>query len=1102
MNNPTKLLISLISSLATFCTVAGEPYFHSVPLRSAETEAAPMTPMQQIEPEQSGMTGINRYTDPRMWSDRFREFTLGAVETGVATADFDRDGWMDVFVVSRNGACSLYRQVAPFQFEDVAEVAGVTAEGPENKTGPTVVDINQDGWMDLYLCRLEAPNLLFINNGDGTFTESAASYGLDISDASVHAVFADYDRDGYLDCYIVTNILDFSKSPQGRRDYLLRNNGDGQFVDVSKEAGIWGVSQGHAAIWFDANRDGWPDLYVANDFETPDRFYLNQGDGTFVDVVDIRLPHVTYFSMSADSGDLNNDGYMDFLVTDMRDRTHESFMTGMEEMGRGLWEMERTAELIPQYPWNALYLHSGSDHYLEAAHITGMDATGWTFGTRLADFDNDGYLDVFFATGMIRNFMDADLVDRQNRAPSLAARAQVWRNAPPRNETSMLFRSMGGSDAGLHFEEVSEEWGLSASEVSFGCVAVDLDNNGALDLVVANYDAPPTVIRNLHTSGNRITVKLEDRPPNRDGIGAEIRVVTKSRTQLRQLFTERGIVSSEAPIAHFGLGKDDIIEHLSVTWPNGQVQHLHDLPVNHAYTIQKPPAPTEKHSTPEAQPKSPLLREASQELGLVHANQLMPVNELSRERLLPRRLNGAGPALAVADVNQNGRSDLFVSGTAQQEGTLFLQQEDGCFEPAPSQPWRNQAESDDVVAVWVDLNADGLPDLLMGAGGVAYTEGDPRLKDRLYLNRGKGEFELADPAHYPVPAISTGTIATGDFDADGQVDLFVGARVTPGNYPNAPSSYLLRNDNGVLVDVTDTLAPELRNIGMVTRSTFADVDLDGLPDLVLTREWGPVSVWRNTGTGFECITAASGLSVRTGWWSALAIHDVDGDGRPDIIAGNNGLNTKYSASKDAPTVLLAGVFDSSGTHQLVEAKTIDGRLLPVRGRSKLSYSFPWMPSRFRTFLDYANASIEEIFDPEALASVRRLEATELASGIFFNRLDASGRMYFEFKPLPRMAQLAPIFDWLVEDLTGDGIADLIGVGNHFGPEPSTGRFDGGVGIVLKGQPNGEFEPLLPGHSGWVVPGESRSVASIPLANGSRAIAVARTRGPLQVFVSE
>ena len=1053
-----------------------------------------------LTPEETNVTVPNVFDDPRMWGDRFRELTLGAVETGIVAADFDLDGQPDIFAVSKNGPCALYRQVAPFKFLDVAVPAGVACAEPGNKTGATAADINGDGLPDLYVCRYDAPNLLFINNGDGTFTESAHAWGLDIRDASVHAVFADYDRDGFLDCYLVTNILDFSKSPQGRRDYLFRNDGHGRFVDVTAAAGIWGLTQGHTAMWFDANQDGWPDLYVANDFETPDRFYLNKGDGTFVDVVDARLPHVTYFSMGADASDVNNDGLVDFLITDMRDRNHAEFMTGMEEIGRGLWEMERVSELIPQYMWNALYLNTGTDRYSEIAHLTGMEATGWTFSTRLGDLDNDGRVDAFFTTGMIRNFIDADLVDRQNVAPTLAARAAVWKNAPPRVETPLAYRNLGQ----LAFADVSAEWGFTQPRASFGCALVDLDNDGDLDLVFSNYNEPPTIVRNNTTDGHRVMIRLAGRGANPEGIGAEIAIESASGRQIRQLYPQRGITSSEPSLIHFGLGSDERIDRLTVRWPSGQTQVLEQLPADRLLTIREPDPAADAPKPPPAQLAAParadaLFTEAAAKHGLNRTATLRRFDEFGRQRLLPRRFNGLAPALASADVNGDGRADLFVSGSSGQPGQLWLAQTDGAFAPAPSQPWASAAECDDTGALFFDANGDGHPDLFISAGGVEAERGDARLQNRLYLNDGRGAFTLAAAGVLPDDAESSCASAAADFDGDGKIDLFVGGRLVPGRYPETPRSFLYRNEGGRFIDATEQLAPGLRDVGMVTGATWSDLDGDGRPDLVLALDWGAITVFRNTGSGFENITARLGLAAHTGWWRTVAALDVDGDGRNDLVAGNVGLNTKYRASPSEPAVLFAGDLDGSGKSQIVEAHHENGKLYPVRGRSKLAYSFPWLTKKFRTFKAFAQATIEDIFDAERLAGAQKLVATELASGIFFQQPDGT----FAFRPFDRAAQIAPINAIVARDFDRDGHLDLFCAENDFSAEPNTGRFDGGLGLLLKGDGRGGFRAVSPAESGIVVTGEARAAVALPLA-GSKAdaLVVARCEGPLLLFTSQ
>ena len=1035
-----------------------------------------------------------------MWGSRFREFTLGAVETGIAVADFDRDGLPDIFVVSKNGPCALYRQIAPFKFVDIAAAAGVDcANSTAPKVGATVVDINQDGWPDIYICRYDAPNLLFINNGDGTFTERAHEYGLDLKDSSVMASFADYDGDGFLDCYIVTNILDFSESPLGRRDYLFHNNGNGTFTDVSKAAGIWGLTQGHSAGWFDANQDGWPDIYVANDFETPDRFYLNKGDGTFADVVDQRLPHCPYFSMSADSGDLNNDGVIDFIVADMRDHTRQGYMAGMEEVGRGLGEMERVTELIPQYIWSAVYLGTGTDHYQEAAHLTGMDSTGWTWCTRIADLDNDGRQDVFFTTGMIRNFIDPDTVDKQNVAPTLAARAAVWKNAAQRREHTLAYHNLGD----LKFAEVSAAWGLDHLGISFGCALVDLVHDGNLDVVIANQDGPPTIFRNDTATGHSVEFKLAGHVPNRDGIGAELHIETASGAQVRQLYTERGTATSELPIVHFGLGDDTAIKKLTIRWPLGEMQVLENLQADCLYTIAEPdfPAGHRPHRAPavfNAPANRSLYAENAHNRGLDYTSAAKPFDEFFRQRLLPRRYGQQAPAVAVADVNGDGIDDVFVSGGLGQAGMLFLGRPDGSFVPGPSQPWAESGEADDVGAVFFDANGDGNVDLFISAGGVAFDPGDARLNDRLYLGDGHGGFKLAPAGTLPADGESTAACAAADFDGDGRIDLFVGGRIVPGKWPETPRSFLYRNVGGRFEDVTDQLAPGLRQVGMVTAAAWADVDGDGRPDLVLTLEWGPVKVFHNTGHGFEDYTARLGLSGVTGWWSALTVADVNGDGRPDLIVGNVGLNTKYSASPEAPAVLFAGDLDGTGRTAIIEAcYDTDGRLYPLRGRSKLASIFPWLRKKFQTYADFSHATVEDLFPPERLRAATRLAATELASGIFLQQADGT----FKFSPLPRLAQLAPINGFVCADLDGDGTADLFCVGNFFGPEPTTGRFDGGVGLLLHGDGQGNFTPVSPAMSGLVVPGDARAVVRLaPLGkDDSPRLVVGQSHGPLLLF---
>jgi len=608
-------------------------------------------------------------------------------------------------------------------------------------------------------------------------------------------------------------------------------------------------------------------------------------------------------------------------------------------------------------------------------------------------------------------------------------------------------------------------------------------------------------VRNDNTSGHRVMIKLAGRAPNLDAIGAELRLESASGIQMHQVYTERGITASEPADVHFGLGNDTVIKKLTINWPRGQVQVLENLPVDRFLTIPEPPsdgttkrpaATFKTHARPDA-----LFAEAATSRGLKHTSAVQPFDELIRQRLLPRRLSGMGPAIATADVNGDGIADVFISGSASQPGELFLGQPGGKFVSAASQPWAKDAVADDAGALFVDVNGDGHPDLIVVAGGVEHERGDAALNDRVYLNDGKGNFSLAPAGTLPADGESTAAVAAADFDHDGKVDLFIGGRVVPGKYPETPRSFLYRNVGGKFVDVTDELAPGLRNVGLVTAAVWADLDGDKRPDLLVATEWGPVTYWHNTGKGFENLTEKAGLAGRTGWWSALAVADVNGDGKLDIIAGNVGLNTKYRASAAEPTVLYAGDFDGSGKDQLIEAQYESGKLYPARGRSKLAYAFPWLTKKYPTYAAYSNATVEDIFGSDHLAKVRKLAATELASGVFVNR----GNGTFEFQPLPRLAQLAPINVIIARDFDGDGKLDLFCAGNNFGPEPNTGRFDGSLGVLLKGDGKGGFTALSPAQAGISIPGNTRAAALVPLeGSAAPALVVARTDGPLLLFV--
>ena len=1075
--------------LPAAAAAADQPGLTAVPLapRSSGLAGGPL--FTTLAPEQTGITHVNRYDDPRMWNELFREFTLGAVGTGVTIGDYDGDGRPDVFVVYKTSPCRLYRQTGDFTFEDVTESAGLLPADPAAwNTGATFVDVNGDGHLDLYVSRFNAPNLLFLNQGDGTFREGAAAAGIAVHDASVMASFADYDRDGHLDFYLQTNILSYAANFKGRPDYLFRNNGDGTFTDVTKAAGIWGLTQGHSAVWWDVDDDGWPDLYAANDFENPDRLYRNNGDGAFTDISETLLPHTSYSSMGSDLGDINNDGRTDFLVTDMAATTHYKDHIGIEEMGRGIWEGEMARALCPQYPFNALYLNTGTSRFMEIAHLAGLRATDWTWSARFADLDNDGWIDLHVATGMIRDFMDADLLDKQNVAATLAQRAAVYTHAPARAEPDLAYRNLGD----LRFAEIGAEWGLNQNGVSFGAAFADLDRDGDLDLIVTNYEAPPTVYRNDSPSGRRLLLRLMGQRGNTWGIGSTVRIETEAGIQVRQHSLARGIASSDEPLVHFGLGEQERVLQLSVQWPSGRVQTFADIAADQFITITEPDGDTNGRS-PDRSPAAELatiFREVSGELGLAYQSEATEVNEFTRQVLLPRRLSGFGPGIAVGDVTGDGRDGIVLPGA------IFVPEEEGRFRRVNGPG--DAAEAHRMLApLLLDVDGDGRLDLHLARGGVASPSGDPGLLDQLYLGGGDGQFVPARDA-LPPNRDSSGAAVAADFDGDGQLDLFVAGRTVPLNYPQVPESRLLRNEGGRFVDVTEEWAPGLRRVGLVTSALWSDADGDGRPDLWLTLEWGPVMLWRNTGRSLEDVTAEVGLAERTGWWSSLAAADLDGDGRMDYVVGNVGLNTKYRATPEEPALLFAGDLDGTGKTNLVEVRWENGRRYPIRGRSKSAYAMPSLRRKFRTFSAWAQSTVEEIYGVERLEAARRLEANELASGVLLNR---GGR--YEFHRLPTLAQVAPIYGMALQDFDGDGFVDLAIAQNFYGPEPKTGRFDGGISLLLRGDGAGSFAAVEALESGIVVPGDAKALAVIDLGgNGRPDLLISQNGGRLLAFRHE
>ncbi len=1045
------------------------PGLTSVPL-AAKSGPRESTLFATLPKEQTGLLANNAYDDPAMWGGRVLEFLLGSIGTGIAIGDYDGDGRPDIFVVAKTGPSHLFRNLGNFKFEDVTERAGVADSLHAWKQGAAFADVNNDGRLDLYVCRSGAPNLLYINQGDGTFKEMAHAYGLDVKDGSVMAAFCDYDRDGWLDVYIVTNIFDTTNHPDGQSGYLFHNNRDGTFTNVTKAAGIKGETRGHSATWWDYDEDGWPDLYVANDFKLPDNLYHNNRDGTYTDVLSSIVPHTPYSSMGADLGDVNNDGHCDLLVADMAATTRHKDHRGMARERIRTSDEQETKEAA-QYPRNALFVNTGAGLMLEAAFLSGLDATDWTWTVRLEDLDNDGRLDAYFTNGMVRELHSVDIFKHALMATeSLAERNRMTKASPLFNERHLAFRNLGD----LRFEEVGAQWGLDHVGIGFGAAFGDLDGDGDLDLVFASMDGNVTLCRNDANAGHALIVDLRGTRSNRFGVGATVRLETAAGAQVRTLTLARGYLSTSEPILHFGLGAITTVNRLTVEWPSGAVQIFTDLAADRRYTITEPTG----DPVPAARPPLPVpqFSEVSETLHLNATNHERPLYKLGAQPLLPFRFNRPGPAATFADFDGDGQDDLALGGIAGEPGHLSGNLGGGEFLTYGDNLFSETMEVADGPIVALDVDGDGDLDLLVTKAGVAAPAGAPIYQPRLLLNDGQGRFAPAPAEFLPALPLSVGAVAAADFEHTGRLGVFLGGRVVPGQYPQPPRSALLAWREGRFVDVTAVLAPALAARGMVTAAIWTDVDGDGWPDLLVAYDWGPIACYRNIGgKKFEDVSEKLGFAAAgTGWWHSLAAADFNGDGRPDYAVGNVGLNTLYHASPTAPAVLYSGVVLDGSTPQLVEAKAEGERWYPLRARETLLQVFPSLARRFPTADSYARATLEEVFPAGTLAAATKFTATEFRSGVFLSQPDGT----YRFTPLPRLAQIAPIYGLAAGDFDGDGRADLVVVGNSYAPIPETTRFDGGVGWLLRGDGHGGFTPAPVSESGLIIRHDAKALAVV------------------------
>ncbi len=1104
---------------------------------------------ETLDSTQTGLSFVNEVID---------DDTLNIVDYlyyynggGVAAGDVNNDGLTDLYFVSNRGTNRLYLNQGNFKFRDVTAQAGVGGYA-DWQTGVTMADVNGDGWLDLYVCavgnykKLEGSNELYINNQDGTFTERAADYGLDFTGFSTQAAFFDYDHDGDLDCYLLNHAVHNAVTYGKVTSRFLRDNEAGDrlyenlgsqergvrsenlesqnsrssllapgFKDVSEEAGIYGAPMGYGLgiSVGDLDNDGWEDLYVSNDFHEDDYYYHNNGDGTFTEKLREAFGHTSRFSMGNDIVDLNNDGWSDVLTLDMFPDDERVEKASAGEDGFEIYHFKLSYGYFYQFARNCLQLNLGGNRFVDVAAQMGLAATDWSWSPLGADFDNDGVKDLFISNGIARRPNDLDYVkyvyqdsiyaplnERQRQAVQAAIRQM-----PEGKVRNYLFQGKLNGPFELGYQDRTEAWGLTEPSLSNGAIYADLDNDGDLDLVTNDLNAPAGVYRNRaseRTNNHFLKLKFAGTGANRFGVGATVFLRTGGTLQQQQNVPTRGFESSVEPNLTFGLGTAARVDSLLVRWPGGAVQVLRNVPTDTTLTLRQADAQPQPVPVWWSQPVGPAFEAVAAPAYRHRENR--DYFDFYREPLMPFLLSTEGPKLAQGDVNGDGRVDLFVPGAKFQPGQLLLQTPEGTFVPSRQPAFDPDSSAEDVASLLFDADRDGDLDLYVATGGNEYT--GPELQDRLYRNDGRGTF-TKDPAALPRMLDTKSCVKAADFDRDGDLDLFIGGRVRANAYGQSPNSYLLVNDGrGRFTDQTDRLAPGLRQAGMVTDAVWADADGDRVTDLLVVGDWMAPKFFRNAGGKLAAQTptfaAESGGETvpMNGFWQAAAAADFDRDGDVDFILGNLGLNTKLRRRGSSHLKLWIKDFDGNGqaehllAYEAPPADEADG-YFPLATKDELAKQMPSLINkRFTRYADFAGKPIGELFEKKEFDGATELDVTQFASVWLENR----GTGGFVVHPLPGPMQWSKLFALTVIDLDGNGTPDVLSGGNFDGVTPYQGRYDASPGVTLLNDGKGKFRAVPGPLNGLAYRGEVRDVQVVPTGTGPRYV-VSRNNDSLLIF---
>ena len=1055
----------------------------------------------KLLPKDTGITFKNTLVE----NDTINYFTYPYIYMGggVSVGDINNDGLTDLFFSGNMVDNRLYLNQGGLKFKDITAESGIKGDN-RWYTGTTMADVNGDGLMDIY-CLVSGQsgnkrNQLFINQGDNTFKERAAEFGLDDPGNSVDASFFDFDNDGDLDVFVANYpITPFEYNSYHYKmrmdrvtdletDNLYRNDG-GTFTKITKEAGVkyYGLSLSVTAS--DVNEDGWMDLYISNDFSSPDCFYINQKDGTFKNEIKKATAHTSFYGMGADIADFNNDGHVDIIQMDMDAASNRRSKANMASMNPELFANIERVGFQYQFMQNTLQLNTGYSYdgipkFKDISRLAGVSSTDWSWAPLIADLNNDGYKDIFVSNGTRREINNKDyfasLKGEKKHKDSLLVKSL---NIPSEPIDNYVFKNNGD----LTFSKSNENWGFEDKGYSNGAVYVDLDNDGDLELITNNIDNHASVFENHSSSiNNHLTLSFKGSKGNSHGIGSKVHLYHNNTYQIQELSLSRGFQSSVAPKLHFGLGKDDAIDSLIVVWPNQKSQKLTNVKINTSVLldIDEAQATFVKHPVIAGQ-----VFESFTDTLALYKHKENRYDDFKNEILLPHKTSQFGPGLSVGDLNGDGLDDFYVGAATKYPGGLFYQKTDGTFEQQKFKILLEDRKHEDIGSLIFDADNDGDNDLYIVSGGNEFKSGSPMLHDRLYVNQGDGELIKSYNALPPISE-SGSRVYAFDFDKDGDQDLFVGGRLVPSNYPYPASSYILENisEKGKprFRDITNKVAPELRRIGLVTSAQWFDYDNDGWKDLAVTGEWMQVKVFKNNkGKDFTDVSEKLGLEDTRGWWFSLLADDIDNDGDMDLIGGNLGDNYKYKATEGATFDIYLNDFDGNRTNDIVLSYYNEGKQYPVRGRECSSQQMPSIKKKFKNYDEYSTATLLDVYNENKLENAIHYQVSSFKSAVFINE---NGK--FIRRDLPVKAQMAPTNQILVDDFDADGIKDIVLGGNLYASEVETPRADAGYGLFLKGNQNLNFKPLAAKNSGLFMDGDVKDFMTINV-KGKRYILVAK-----------